>query len=41
MVVAQAYLGYYTIAIVGLYRSLFAQPSAGSPPGPSAPVVTG
>lgn len=37
MVVAQAYLGYYTIAIVGLYRSLFAQPIAGQPPGPSAP----
>jgi hypothetical protein len=33
MVAAQAYLGYYTIAIVGLYRSLCAQPVAGQPPG--------
>ena len=40
IVVAQAYLGYYTIAIVGLYRSLFAQPGAGLPPGPIAPVLT-
>jgi hypothetical protein len=39
MMVAQAYLGYYTIAIVGLYRSLCAQPPAGAPPRPSAPVV--
>ena len=28
MTIAQAYLGYYTIAIVGLYRSLFARPGA-------------
>lgn len=41
MMVAQAYLGYYTIAIVGLYRSLFTQPSAGPPPGPPAPIVAG
>lgn|GEM_PF-1404752 len=39
MIVAQAYLGYYTIAIVGLYRSLYAQPSAGQPPGPIVPVA--
>ena len=34
MVVAQAYLGYFAIAIVGLYRSLSAQPdvAAGAPP---------
>jgi hypothetical protein len=37
MIVAQAYLGYSAIAIVGLYRSLRAQPdvSAGPPPGRS------
>ncbi|HEV2740867.1 MAG TPA: hypothetical protein VGU66_20085 [Candidatus Elarobacter sp.] len=34
MVVAQAYVGFYTIAIVGMYRSLFAQPVMGRPPGP-------
>ncbi len=37
MLVAQAYTGYYTIAIVGLYRSLFAQPSA---PEPASGLVT-
>jgi hypothetical protein len=31
MLAAQAYTGYYAIAIVGLYRSLFAQPSAAEP----------
>ena len=37
MVVAQAYLGYFAIAIVGLYRSLRAQPdpSIGQAPRPS------
>jgi hypothetical protein len=34
MIVAQAYLGYFTIAIVGLYRSLRAQPDAGGGPPP-------
>ena len=40
MIVVQAYLGYYTIAIVGLYRSLRAQPDAGAgqPPGRSLTV---
>jgi hypothetical protein len=38
MVVAQAYVGFYTIAIVGMYRSLFAQPGVGEPPAPG-PVV--
>lgn len=38
MIAAQAYLGYYTIAIVGLYRSLHAQPSVEPPPRPIAPV---
>ena len=35
MIVAQVYLGYFTLAIVGLYRSLRAQPDAGvgQPPG--------
>ena len=37
MLAAQAYTGYYTIAIVGLYRSLFAQPSA---PEPASGLVT-
>ena len=39
MVVAQAYLGYFAIAIVGLYRSLSAQPdlAAGAPPVRSYP----
>ena len=39
MVVAQAYLGYFAIAIVGLYRSLSAQPdvAAGTPPMRSYP----
>ncbi|HWT05098.1 MAG TPA: hypothetical protein VN224_05030, partial [Xanthomonadales bacterium] len=44
MIASQAYLGYYTIAIVGLYRSLYAQPGASAapppPPGPSVPVIT-
>ena len=34
MVVAQAYVGFYAIAIVGMYRSLFAQPVVGQAPGP-------
>ncbi len=33
LLAAQAYGGYYTIAIVGLYRSLFAQPAGVPPPG--------
>lgn len=32
LLAAQAYTGYYAIAIVGLYRSLFAQPAAAAPP---------
>ena len=39
MIVAQAYLGYYTIAIVGLYRAVVTHPGAGEPPGPVTPVV--
>jgi hypothetical protein len=31
MLVAQAYTGYYAIAIVGLYRSLFGRPGAAQP----------
>jgi hypothetical protein len=34
MVVAQAYVGYFVIAIVGLYRSLRAQPDPGAGPVP-------
>jgi hypothetical protein len=33
LLAAQAYTGFYTIAIVGLYRSLYAQPSAAPPLG--------
>ena len=39
MIVVQAYLGYFTIAMVGLYRSLRAQPDAGAGPPPGRSVT--
>jgi hypothetical protein len=39
MIVVQGYTAYYTIALVGLYRSLFGQPGPAQPPGPSAPAI--
>jgi hypothetical protein len=39
MIVLLAYKGYYTIAIVGLYRSLFAPPAVPPPPPASGPLM--
>ncbi len=39
MIAGQAYTAYYTVALVGLYRSLFAQPGASAPPSAGA-IVT-
>lgn len=38
MAIGQAYTGYYAIAIVGLYRSLFGRPGTEEPPAPVVPV---